>query len=215
MTKKLYLHEGAPLQGEVRIIGINTSGSHPIIRVDRTLFHPKGGGQLAYRGLIGSARVVDVRHAESGEVDHFVDSVDGLNVNDIVTISVDAEHRHANTRLHTAGHLIAGVMATPFREFVPVGAHHYPGECRVEFKGAATSLDRLRDELPKLVIDTIALDFPVAVLGEPEVNRSIQIGAFPAISCGGTHLSRLSPLVRIEITSVKLKDGKIRVSYSL
>ena len=215
MTKKLYLYADSPLQAQARITGINASGSQPSIRLEHTLFHAKGGGQLADRGLIGPAKVVDVRHAEEGEVDHFVDSVEGLHVNDLVAIAVEPEHRNANARLHTAGHLIAGVMAAPFRSINAVGAHHYPGECRVEFKGAADVLDRLRDELPRLLEDAIALNWAVTVLGEPEVNRSIQIGSFPAIKCGGTHLSSLAPIEHIAITNVKLKDGKIRVSYSL
>src|ERR1041384_2193084 len=103
MTKKLYLYDGALLSGEARIKRIDTSGGQPTIRMEHTLFHVKGGGQLADRGLIGTARVVDVRHAEEGEVDHYVESVEGLQVGDLVTISVDAEHRAANTKLHTAG----------------------------------------------------------------------------------------------------------------
>lgn len=215
MTRKLYLYADAPLQGEARIVRIDNSGDRPAVRLQQTWFHVKGGGQLADRGMIGPARVVDVRHAEQGEVDHFVESLDELEVGELVVINVDADHRKVNTKLHTAGHLVAGVMAKPFPLVLPTGAHHYPGECRVEFKGPAETLDRLRGELPMLLDEAIARDLTVEVLGDPEVNRSIQIGEFPAIHCGGTHLPSLGPLVRIEITNLKVKDSKIRISYSL
>lgn len=213
MTRKLYLHNGAPLHGEARITHIDNSGVQPAVRLQETLFHAKGGGQLADRGIIGPARVLDVRHADEGEVDHFVDSVEGLNIGDVVEILVDGDYRDANTKLHTAGHLIAGVMANPFRDVVPIGAHHYPGECRVEFKGRVDVIERLRGELPGLLAAAIARDLTVTVMGDPEVNRAIQIGEFPPISCGGTHLSNLSPIGQVEITNIKVKDSKIRISY--
>jgi Ser-tRNA(Ala) deacylase AlaX len=215
MTRKLYLLADSPLSGDARVTGIDTSGAQPRIILDQTFFHVKGGGQLGDRGFIGSARVVDVRHALNGDVDHLVESVDGLAVGDAVSMFVDQEHRAQNTRLHTAGHLIAGVMAIPFPDVSAIGAHHYPGECRVEFRGNEAAMETIRGMLPELLACAIDEDLSVQILGNPEANRTIAIGQYPPIPCGGTHLRSVASLGKVEITGIKIKDGKLRVSYRL
>ena len=98
-----------------------------------TLFHPQGGGQKADRGTIGGRAVTHVAHADGGEVNHYLDSTDGLSVGDAVEIAVDAEWRQLNARWHTAGHLIAAVVEKLFPTLQGVAGHHWPGEGRVEF----------------------------------------------------------------------------------
>lgn len=216
MTKKLYLYENAPLKTVARIVQIDTLGPQTRIRLDQTIFHVKGGGQLADTGVLGAIRVIDVRHAEGGDVDHLVDSLDAeTRVGQTVALVVDEERRIQNTRLHSAGHLIAGVMDAPFPQVKPLGAHHYPGECRVEFTASADLIDAVRAALPNLLAEAIAHDLPVRVIGNPEQTRAIQIGDLPPIPCGGTHVRSLAELRHVEITNLKMKDGKLRISYQL
>ncbi len=180
------------------------------------MFHVKGGGQLADTGFVGSHRVIDVHHTADGDVDHIVDSLDSeVHVGDTVVLAVDEARRTQNTLLHSAGHVIAGVLAAPFRQVTPLGAHHYPGECRVEFRAGAEVIDSIRVALPPLLADAIAQDMPVMVVGDPEVNRAIKIGDFPAIPCGGTHLQSIAALRHVEIITIKMKDGRLRISYRL
>src|SRR5438046_1750317 len=106
MTKKLYLFPDAPLTCEGRIINIEP-GDIPRVRIDQTIFHAKGGGQLPDSGLLDGATVLDVRHAPDGEVDHFVSSISGLRIGATVKQEVAADSRTLNSQLHSAGHTIA------------------------------------------------------------------------------------------------------------
>jgi len=215
MTRKLYLFPDAPVQARARVLSVDSSGALPNITLVQTVFHVKGGGQQPDRGRIGNANVLDVRHGPNGTVDHFVDSVDTLEVGDEVELTVDAETRRRNSRLHTAGHLIAAVIESSFPSLHPVGAHHYPGECRVEFSAVKTALDDLQAQLPGLLSQAIDANYPVSVLGDPEVNRTIAIGAHRPIACGGTHVREVADLVHVDITGIKFKDGRLRISYSV
>ena len=55
MTKKLYLHPNTALTGTARVTLVNAATSR--VRLDQTVFHVKGGGQLADWGTIGAANV--------------------------------------------------------------------------------------------------------------------------------------------------------------
>ena len=99
-------------------------------------------------------------------------------------LTVDEERRVQNTLFdHSAGHLIAGVLDAPFPQIRPLGAHHYPGECRVEFMASVDLIEAVRAALPNLLAEAIARDLPVRVIGDPEQTRAIQIGDLPPIPC--------------------------------
>ena len=128
---------------------------------------------------------------------------------------MDPDLRLLNSRFHTAGHAIASIIAAQFPALQPVHGHHYPGEARVEFEGDTNLVEQIRKELPTLIADAVRADYPVRVMGDPERNRSIRIADYPSIPCGGTHVSRFSELGNVEIIAVRLKAGRIRVSYDV
>src|SRR5687768_11525891 len=100
MTKKLYLVAPQQLEGAAKVTALETDPV-PVIRLDATLFHPQGGGQRGDRGQIGPVRVLDTRHGVDGEIDHFVDSIAGLEVDTNVDLAVDNAHRRRGARLHS------------------------------------------------------------------------------------------------------------------
>ena len=137
-AEKLYLETPA-VEGRATVTEV-VGDERPIVRLDRTLFHPQGGGQLADRGELfppdgPPVKVLDVRHSEGGEVDHFVDRVDGLTQGLEVRAHVDQERRSRNARLHSAGHLVAEVAEAIEPTIRAKAGHHWPGEARVEFDG--------------------------------------------------------------------------------
>jgi alanyl-tRNA synthetase len=214
MTQKLYLHAAAPLACEARITSIEP-GPAPRVRVNRTVFHAKGGGQPPDRGQLGGCSVLDVRHSPEGEVDHFVDDAASLRVGDIVYLAADADTRLQHSLLHTAGHAIVGVLSEAFPMIRAVQGHHYPKESRVEFEGDASLVAPITDALQGMLAEAIRLSLPVAVVGDPDTNRTIQIGSFPALPCGGTHVTALARLGRVAINGVRVKAGRIRISYDV
>ena len=114
---------------------------------------------------------------------------------------------------HTAGHLVASCVEHAFPQLRAVAGHQWPGEGRVEFEGEIQAVDPQLDALNDELRSCIEGDLTVNVVGHPFVDRAIQIGAFTPIPCGGTHLSSLSSIKFVTISSLKRKSGRLRLSY--
>jgi len=213
VTEKRYLMEST-LAGEATITALGSDDQGDWIQLDRTWFHPQGGGQKADQGQVSGRDVLSVRHATAGEVRHYLKDLEGLDVGSSVNLQVAPEFRDLSARLHTAGHLIAAVAESAFPRLRGVSGHHWPGEARVEFEGdRIPPRQAFEDALLEGMGDAIMEVTPVRIVGDPFSDRKIQIGDFPPISCGGTHLENLLGFRGIEITRVRQKGGRLRVSY--
>ena len=213
MTIKHYLHDDC-LSGTTDILEI-IDGDEKIIRTKQTWFHPQGGGQRADTGMIGSARVMKVRHAENGGVDHIVDDVQGVAVNQNAPFEIDAKGRAINAAYHTVGHLIAAIGDDICPSIKGVQGHHWPGEARVDFDGEAPDIDQLRGDIEAGLQKAFADNITVTMCGDPFENRSIKIGDHPDVPCGGTHVKDMSSIQSIEIGKIKCKKGQTRIRYEV
>jgi alanyl-tRNA synthetase len=214
MITKEYLFD-SKLSSTANITKINQDNGQYWICLDRTIFHPQGGGQKADRGTIQNIPVNQVIHAD-GDVNHYLENIENIQIGQQVSICVDGDWRLTNSRLHTAGHLIAALLEQEFSGINPISAHHWPGESRVEFSGDnLPTSEAVTSFLANALQQSVNNNLPVAILGSPTTSRSIQIGTFNAVPCGGTHLQNLGQLGTVEITGVKIKKGKLRISYQV
>jgi len=213
-AKKDYLFNTA-LDTTATITAIDRSHDRISIKLDLTNFHPQGGGQKADLGTIAGVRVIHVAHDE-GDISHYVESAEGLTIGQTVSLNVDPEWRLLNSKLHTAGHLIAALIEREFPNIQPSAAHHWLGEARVEFTGDnLASPDKITDYLNSALCRSIVDNLPINFGGDFQSLRTIQIGLFAAVPCGGTHLQQLGQLEQICLTGVKIKKGKLRISYEV
>lgn len=219
MTERLYLHSAA-LTGEARIVEVRP-GDQTTLRLDQTLFHPRGGGQPADRGALILAEgagaevpVFDVRNGDDGGVDHLVASDTPFRVGDRVVMRVDAERRLLHARLHSAGHLIAlaGELIEP--KLKGVAGHHWPGEARVEFEGNAANPEAFDTALRSMLEAMRAANLPISASLDGDGRRSIAIEA-ARVPCGGTHVEETAAIGRIDIRKIKIKGNRVRVSYDI
>lgn len=214
MTIKRYLGETA-LTGSAEVFEL-VPGERPIVRLRETWFHPQGGGQKGDRGALGPAQVLDVRYGPEKTIDHYVSKIDGLEVGGSYAFSVDEEWRRLNSNLHSAGHLLSGVCERLYPGISPEAGHHWPGEARVDFVGA--DLERITENvaaLAKAVNDDIQKGLPIAIIGDPYVNRECIVGDYIPIACGGTHSATSAELGTFKIRSAKRKGNLMRVGYEL
>ena len=220
MTERLYLHSAA-LSGEARIVDIRR-GEVSIVRLDQTLFHPRGGGQPADRGaLILSAGagvavpVIDVRNADDGAVDHLVTSDAPLQLGDRVLMRVDADCRLLHARLHSAGHLLALAGERIEPGLRGIAGHHWPGEARVEFEGIATNPEDFENALHSMLEEMRAANLPISASLDADGRRSITIDRADSVPCGGTHVPDTAAIGRIDIRKIKMKGDRVRVGYDI
>ncbi|MGK7923265.1 MAG: alanine--tRNA ligase-related protein [Trichodesmium sp.] len=212
-TKKLYLACFSQMKGKTKITHIQDC-EKPFIQLEDTWFHPQGGGQKADKGVINDVSVFHVAHND-GAVNHYVETIESFKVGQEVDIVVDEEWRLLNGKYHLAGHLIAALLENIFPGIQAIGGQHWPGEARIELTGNLPEINQVQELLPNALAKAINADLPVCICGDPFSNRSIAIGEFPAVPCGGTHPENLGILGKVDITKVKTKKGNLRVSYQL
>jgi misacylated tRNA(Ala) deacylase len=111
MTEKLYLHSiesGYYQDFNAKVIGVEDAK----VILDQTLFYPLGGGQNWDVGTLtgpnGNLEVSEVRGRDA--VLHTVGEGHQLEIGDEVKGTIDWERRHAHMRMHTAQHLVSGLV---------------------------------------------------------------------------------------------------------
>ena len=220
MTERLYLHSTA-LTGEARIVEIR-HGEVSTLRLNQTLFHPRGGGQPADRGALiladGSGvavPVMDVRNGDDGAVDHVIAADAPLLLGDRVLMQVDADSRVLHARLHSAGHLLALAGERIAPGLRGVAGHHWPGEARVEFEGVVTNPEDFERALRSMLEEMHSANLPISASLDGGGHRSIAIGLAAPVPCGGTHVAKTTAIGRIDLRKIKIKAGRVRVGYDI
>jgi alanyl-tRNA synthetase len=135
-----------------------------------------------------------------------------------------------NARYHTAGHLVSNIVEEVEPSLKAVKCHAFPKESYVEFPLVATVPDSsvvqnrlievIKGGIETKIFDISAEDFersfyklPYDIPGR-EAFRVMQIGTYPPVPCGGTHLKNISEVGNINV-KIASKKGIVRVSYLL
>jgi len=207
MTLRLFFHSD-DLKANVEVLDCPPQENEFAVVLRATLFHPQGGGQPFDTGWIGESQVLRVVQ-DPDRIIHFVDRP----VNPGMTqIRVDEQRRQFNTRMHSAGHLIGHLVQS--MGWMPIKAHHWPGEGRVQFRPAESAQEIDVQTVQHGIEQWIAHDLP-RLTSLREGAREIGFGELPAYGCGGTHVRSLKDLGRVTIASVTQKKGTLSVHYSV
>jgi Ser-tRNA(Ala) deacylase AlaX len=207
MTLRLFFHSD-DLKANVEVLDCTPHENEFAVVLRATLFHPQGGGQPFDTGSIGDSQVLRVIQDPEGII-HFVDQPVKPGM---TQIRVDGERRQFNTRMHSAGHLIGHFVQA--KGWMPIKAHHWPGEGRVQFKALESAQDIDAQTVQLGIEQWIAEDFP-RLTSLREGAREIGFGALPAYGCGGTHVRSLKELGTVTIASLSLKKGTLSVHYTV
>ena len=205
MTLRLFFHSD-DLKANVEVLDCTPHESEVAVVLRATLFHPQGGGQPFDTGWIGESRVLRVVQ-DPDRIIHFVDSPVKIGM---TQIRIDEERRQFNTRMHTAGHLIGHFVQA--MGWMPIKAHHWPGEGRVQFKPTESAQEVEADILQQGIEQWITDDLP-RLISLREGAREIGFGELPAYGCGGTHVRSLKDLGTVTIESLAQKKGTLSVHY--
>ena len=113
MQSNLYLRDTYLTGHSARIIAMGADPDRRWVAMDENIFHPQGGGQPADDGSVGSFPVKPRLLRDAGLV--VLDLQDGEAFAEGVGASlwcrVDKPHRELLAALHTAGHLVDGLMS--------------------------------------------------------------------------------------------------------
>ncbi|GAB1741729.1 hypothetical protein NU219Hw_g7141t1 [Hortaea werneckii] len=223
------------------------------LETNETIFYAQGGGQPFDTGYIeavsyGHKRskfiVEAVRNASEGRILHFGHFEDPAAVNleadDMVEQHIDGAKRDLNSRIHTAGHIIALSIRKLVQQELDLNvtelkAQHYPDASFVEFQGSIDgkfkeaiqrqSTQSVKDALPvklswylpdelhsQAVITAEGMPIVAGADGKVRVVDIVGAGAYP---CGGTHVPDTSRVGEIVVKSIKRQKGNSKVSYAV
>jgi alanyl-tRNA synthetase len=207
-------------------------GSHPSIVLDRTLFYPESGGQLADTGTLTVAgcqlHVRDVRVDDAGDIHHLVaEPLDEVAVDDAAASgSIDPARRSDHMAQHTAQHALSRAFIEIARADT-ISARLGASACTIDVEGAVDERDVMRaEDLVNAIVTsdvTVRQLFPtpeelarMALRRPPTVDqnvRIIEIEGFDFTPCGGTHCTRtgqigLVRVVGLEKSVLRTRDGR-------
>jgi len=205
--------------------------------LDKTAFYPLGGGQPSDTGHLewpgGRADVKEVTKKE-GIRHHLVQNPD--IVPDRVHGVIDWERRHAHMKMHTAQHVISGVVYDLYKART-VGNQLYHDRSRIDFAPVKFT-DEMIIEVERTCNDILAggakVEICTTAREELEKNidaqranldllpksvsnlRIVTIEKFDVCPCAGTHVRSLSEIGKMKIVKRENKGkDRERITYEL
>lgn len=206
--------------------------------LDQTIFYPQGGGQPTDTGVIQTEKtIMNVTFVgfSDGEVLHYIaekpDQLDALE-GQRCALQVDKQRRLHHAKLHTAGHVIAGIIDARRGSMRAIKGFHFDDGPYVEFEGKPedatdTFLTTLQAQIDSLISENPAVTAALLTYDElkqrcwnvppnmPEDKplRTVTIGQLDASPCGGTHIASLAEIESISLLKIKSKKGNTKISY--
>ncbi|MDR1031871.1 MAG: alanyl-tRNA editing protein [Holosporales bacterium] len=238
MTNQLYLKDTYLFESNACIVEYKKDEEGvSYILLDQTIFYPQGGGQPCdYGKIVGNDfeyAVCDVRQIGE-EIRHYVEplqnSVQDPSENNAVKCIVDKDRRLLNARYHTAGHLLGNVVEALIVSLKAQKCHAFPEEAYIEFCGdEKPNEDLLRESLRNVisknlstkVFETDRQKFESTYyklpyeIPENKKFRVMQIGNYPPIPCGGTHVVSIGEVREIVLKKMKQKDDLLKISFGV
>jgi misacylated tRNA(Ala) deacylase len=206
----LFLDDSYARTFRARVVAVDDSN----VVLDRTLFYPRGGGQMADTGILRAYRrpfrVVAVE--KRGDVVHH--TIDGSlpAVGDDIEGEIEWDHRYTMMRTHTALHVLCGVIFRRYGALV-TGCHMYPDRARMDFTLADLTRARI-DEIESASNEAISSGLPVRSRWVPRHEAEL----IPALIRTKINLvpRHIDPIRIVEILDLDLQaDGGTHVANTL
>jgi len=223
MTDELFRSDAYLRECAATIEAVDGQG----VRLDRTVFYPRGGGQPGDHGVLRFADgrelpITDtVFDRESGHIVHLVDApLTGDEVGAGVTAVIDWARRFQLMRVHTLLHLLCAVVPAGV-----TGGSIREGSGRLDFDLPESTLDKeeLTIELNRLVSEDHGVEgrwiTDEELAANPEMVRTmsvkppvgqgrvrvIDVAGVDLQPCGGTHVRNTGEIGPVRVTKIEKK----------
>jgi misacylated tRNA(Ala) deacylase len=205
-----------------------TAADGNVLRTERTVFYPLGGGQPGDTGRVewdgGSAAIVDTRYVE-GDIAHLLE--EGVPVppeGAPVKLEIDWDRRYRHMRMHTAMHLLGAVL-----KYGVTGGNISEQKSRLDFDMEDTvDKQSVSAALARLVAEDHAVSCRWIAEEELDANpelvrtmsvqpprgkgsiRLLEIDGVDLQPCGGTHVRSTAEVGAVRIGKVEKKGRRNR-----
>ena len=218
MSEKLYYSDPFLQEFTATVLSCEQDKAGWKVVLDRTAFYPEGGGQSADTGILGDAKVIDVREKE-GVIVHTCDKA--LNVGDTATGRIDWARRFDHMQQHSGEHIVSGIICARYG-CDNVGFHLGKDIVTIDFNH-----DISPEDLPSIEAQANAFiwsDTPIDIrflegdaLRQAEYRSKkfipglVRLVAFPGAdccACCGTHVLRAGQVGLVKLLSCqKFREG--------
>ena len=231
MTEELFREEPYRPETAAEVVAVSAAG----VRLDRTVFYPRGGGQAGDAGVLvasGGKEIVvadTVKGEEPGEILHVPAQgqealLEALRPGETVTARIDWDRRHRHMRFHTATHLLCAIVP------------HQTNGCSITAQYARLDFDMveplereaLERELARLVAE--AHDVRTVWITDAELDakpelvrtmsvqpprgagrvRLLEIDGVDLQPCGGTHVANTREIGGLRVAKIEKKSARTR-----
>lgn len=206
--------------------------------LDRTIFHPKGGGQPSDRGTLnGDGFKLEIKKAMlAGEdvVVHWGKAVEGVPGEGPANSRLDWDWRYLMMRRHSAAHLLDHCVEEVLGADIETVDSWLSNPCYVAYKGQPPPPEKMVEiqEVENRIIskgasvrweDVEAKQLKREPTATPNYARLprrgklrlVTIEGCKPIACGGTHLRNLSEALGVRVEKIQPIDGGYRMHFDL
>lgn len=237
MTEYLYMESAEA--NYIKEFEATVKGSGPgFVVLDQSAFYPLGGGQPTDKGTLEwNGKKVGVKEVRKKGGQHMLEDTNltipqGAKVKGVI----DWERRYGHMRMHTAQHIVSGIVYDKYGSRT-VGNQIHADRSRIDFGIEGFSQEDL-EWIENACNEAFAKGIPVKIYemdrGDLEAKvgversnldlipefiktlRVIDIEGLDICPCAGTHVKNTGEIGKMKITSKKNKgSNKIRVEYVL
>jgi len=235
-TTCVYLDDSYSRSTDARLLSAVVEKNVAYLTLDKTVFHPRSGGQPSDRGnMVGSSFRMGVKRAMlQGRVIVHYGRVEGKPETGPVTCLIDWAHRFLMMRRHTAAHLLDYCLAAATGAHVETTDSWLGDDPYVGYGGpipSGLSLTKIQDlgnsyiqeGLPVEIktLDRSAAEQMIAKapnlsrLPKMERLRIVTIEGQIPIPCGGTHVRNLNEIGSVEVRRTELVEVGFRLHFEV
>ena len=222
MTVKLYDDNSYAKEFDATVINCEKTDNGYQIELDRTLFFPEEGGQTSDTGLLGDAKVTDVR-LFGDTIYHITDKP--LVIGETVHGTIDFEPRFRKMQNHTGEHIICGIAHSLFG-YENVGFHLGDDIVTMDLSGelseddialiekkANEAVTENHEVCARYLSDDEVKNLPFRSKGEIEGRvRLVEIDGVDACACCAPHVKSTGEIGIIKILDAMRHRGGMRLS---
>ena len=210
-TEKLYDQDPFLKEFTAQILSCEVIIDAWRVTLDRTAFYPEGGGQPADHGILGGAKVLDVRE-QDGVIFHICDKP--VEIGETVTGSIDWDRRFDHMQQHSGEHIISGILCRLYH-CDNVGFHLGAETVTIDYNADLTWEQVLKAE--RLANEAVWADRAVRIAfpspaelaeldyrSKKELTGQVRIVEFPEAdrcACCGTHVARAGQVGLVKVLS--------------
>ncbi|MBS0656264.1 MAG: hypothetical protein JSR46_10840 [Verrucomicrobia bacterium] len=218
-TKIGYFEDSYKFSASCHILASSQDEHGSYLTLTETIFYPQGGGQPSDKGSVaveGTQAFIHAVRWAGDEVRHYTDREYPHLVGREVQALVDEERRVQNSRLHTAGHLLAHIVEMLCPSWRAHKGHHYPDGAYVEFVCECSNAPGIDlAQVNTALARAVAEDLPIFIQNDNPSHRLVAIGSYQPQRCGGTHVKSLKELAGFSATKQKQKGSQLKIGYSI